>query len=60
MRSQVTCKLIFTAPFTALAKPSHFTSSVVTLQGYKVGGRSCVIYILLHDLPPSSRLLPYG
>jgi hypothetical protein len=49
-------KLIFTMP----TEPSHFASLVVTLWGYKAGGRSCATYILLHDLPPSPRLIPYG
>jgi hypothetical protein len=33
----MTCKIIFTAAFTAPVEPSRFTSSVITPQSYKVG-----------------------
>jgi hypothetical protein len=52
-------KLMFTADFTAPIVAHRFASSVVTPWGYKAGGRSYATYILLHDLPSSTRFLPY-
>jgi hypothetical protein len=46
--------------FTAHVEPRCFTTSVATPWGYKAGDRSCITYILPHDLPSSPRLLPYG
>jgi hypothetical protein len=52
--------LFLLCPFTASAEPSCFASSVATPRDYKAGDHSCATYILLHNLPSSPRLLPYG
>jgi hypothetical protein len=53
-------KLIFTMPFITPVEPSLFASSVITPQGNKAGGHSCITYIILHDLPSSACFLPFG
>jgi hypothetical protein len=56
MGNHVTCKLVFTAP----AELSRFASTVATLLGYNIGGRTYATYILPHNLSSSPHFLPYS